>query len=85
MSLFLDGTKVGVGRVDRTHSQIFSMDETTEVGSDAGSPVSNEYGPTGNAFTGKVKWVQIDIDDAAPDADHLIAPEERFRLAMAKQ
>ena len=38
-----------------------------------------------NAFTGKVNWVQIDIDAAAEDLDHLISPEERFRLAMAKQ
>ena len=52
---------------------------------DAGSPVTEDYGPRGNAFTGKVKWVQIDIDAAAVDQDHLIDPEERFRLAMAKQ
>jgi hypothetical protein len=32
-----------------------------------------------------VHWVQLDIDAAAADQDHLIAPEERFRLAMAKQ
>jgi arylsulfatase len=61
------------------------MDETTEVGNDAGAPVSEDYGPTGNAFTGKVAWVQLDIDAADADADHLIAPEERFRIAMAKQ
>ena len=36
-------------------------------------------------FTGEVAWVQIDIDDAAADADHLISPEERFRIAMARQ
>jgi arylsulfatase len=30
-------------------------------------------------------WVRIDVDAAAKDADHLIAPEERFQLAMARQ
>jgi hypothetical protein len=29
--------------------------------------------------------VQIDIDAAAKDADHLIAPDERFQLMMARQ
>jgi arylsulfatase len=29
--------------------------------------------------------VQIDIDAAAEDLDHLITPEERFRVAMARQ
>ena len=85
VTLYLDGDKVGEGRVERTHWGIFSMDETTEVGSDAGAPVSDDYGPGDNAFSGKVTWVQIDIDSAAEDVDHLISPAERFRLAMAKQ
>jgi hypothetical protein len=29
--------------------------------------------------------VQIDIDAAAKDADHMIGAEERFKLAMARQ
>jgi len=29
--------------------------------------------------------VQIDIADAAENADHLITPEERLRIAMARQ
>jgi hypothetical protein len=85
VTLYLDGDKVGEGRVERTHWGIFSMDETAEVGSDAGAPVSEDYGPTANQFTGKVNWVQIDVDAAAEDLDHLISPEERFHLAMAKQ
>lgn len=85
VTLYVDGSAVGAGRVERTHWGIFSMDETTEVGSDAGAPVSEEYGPSGNEFNGNVAWVQLDIDAAAEDLDHLISPEERFRVAMAKQ
>ncbi|MGG7507486.1 sulfatase-like hydrolase/transferase [Plantibacter sp. YIM 135249] len=85
VTLYVDGAAVGRGRVDRTHWGIFSMDETTEVGSDAGAPVTEDYGPSGNEFTGTVSWVQLDIDPAAEDHDHLISPEERFRVAMAKQ
>ena len=47
--------------------------------------VSEDYGPRGNEFTGEVTWVQIDLGDDAADADHLITPEERLRVAMAKQ
>jgi arylsulfatase len=32
-----------------------------------------------------VNWVQIDIAEAAEDLDHLITPEERLRIAMARQ
>jgi len=29
--------------------------------------------------------VQIDLDAAAEDVDHLITPEERLHIAMARQ
>jgi arylsulfatase len=32
-----------------------------------------------------VNWVQIDLGDDAQDADHYIDPEERLRVAMARQ
>ena len=38
-----------------------------------------------NAFNGKINWVQIDIDAAAKDVDHLIGADERFMVAMARQ
>jgi arylsulfatase A-like enzyme len=85
VTLFLDGTPVGKGRVEGTQPMIFSADETTDVSSDGGTPVSDDYGPKDTAFTGRVRWVQIDLDDAAEDLDHLITPEERFRIAMARQ
>jgi len=46
-----------------------------------GSPASPDYGPEHNAFNGDIAWVQIGIGDD----DHLITPEERFNLAMARQ
>jgi hypothetical protein len=64
---------------------IFSTDETTDVGSDSATPVSDDYGPKDSAFTGQIRWVQIDVDESAEDADHLISPEERLRIAMARQ
>ena len=83
--LYLDGEQVGEGRVDGTVPMLFSADETTDVGSDTATPVSDDYGPTDSEFTGSVRWVQLDIDEAAEDVDHLITPEERLRVAMARQ
>jgi arylsulfatase A-like enzyme len=85
VSLYVDGAKVGEGRVDGTVPMLFSGDETCDVGNDAASPVSDDYTSEGSAFTGTIEWVQLDIDDAAEDLDHLIAPEERLKIAMAKQ
>jgi hypothetical protein len=85
VSLYVDGDRVGEGRVDATIPLIFSGDETCDVGSDTGSSVTSDYTPETSQFTGQVRWVQIDIADGADDADHLITPEERLRVAMARQ
>jgi arylsulfatase A-like enzyme len=83
--LYVNGAQVGEGRVDATVPMLFSADETTDVGSDTATPVSDDYGPKNSEFTGKVRWVQLDIDAAAESTDHLIGPEERLRVAMARQ
>jgi arylsulfatase len=85
VTLYVDGDQAGEGRVEGTVPMIFSGDETADVGSDTASPVSDDYETGDNAFTGDVNWVQIDLGDDAEDADHLIAPEERLRVAMARQ
>ena len=81
----MDGEKAGEGRLAITQPMIFSGDETTDVGTDGATPVSDDYGPKDREFTGRVEWVQIDIDDAAENLDHLITPEQRWRIAMARQ
>ncbi|HEU5489828.1 MAG TPA: sulfatase-like hydrolase/transferase, partial [Gaiellaceae bacterium] len=85
VTLYVDAEPVGQGRVDATVPMIFSGDETTDVGSDTATPVSDDYGSKDNRFTGSVRWVQFDIDAAAEDTDHLIGSEERLRVAMARQ
>jgi arylsulfatase len=64
---------------------VFSADETCDVGSDSGTQVSDDYHHAGSAFTGRVRWVQIDLGEDAEDADHRITEEERFRIAMTRQ
>jgi arylsulfatase len=85
ITLFIDGDRVGTGHLDATVPMVFSADETTDVGHDTGTGVSDEYRTGDNNFTGTVHWVQIDIDDKAEDFDHLITPEERWQIAMARQ
>jgi hypothetical protein len=85
VSLYLDGEKVGEGRVDTTQPMMFSADETTDVGSDSATAVSDDYDPRTSRFNGRIRWVQLDIDEAAEDPEHLITAEERFNVAMARQ
>jgi arylsulfatase len=85
VTLFVDGAPVGDGRVDATQAMIFSGDETADVGRDTASAVSDDYDAASSIFTGRIEWVQIDLGQDAQDADHLITPEERLRVAMARQ
>jgi arylsulfatase len=84
VTLYMDGKKVGEGRVDQTEPAIFSADETLDIGDEFGSPVTPDY-PKEKKFTGDVNWVEIDVDKDAEDFDHLITPEERLKIAMAIQ
>jgi arylsulfatase len=84
-TLFIDGKKVGGGKVAATAPMIFSCDDGCDVGQDTGSPVSPDHSGGGNEFTGRVKGVQIAVAEAAEDKDHLISPDEAVRVAMARQ
>jgi arylsulfatase len=85
VTLFVDGKQAGQGRLEATIPMVFSGDETADIGRDSASPVSDDYSGDASVFTGTVNWVQIDIAEAAEDLDHLITPEERLRVAMARQ
>jgi arylsulfatase len=85
VTLFVDGKQVGKGRVEHTVPMIFSGDETADIGYDSGTTVTDDYTSAGSRPTGTVNWVQIDVGADAEDADHLISPEERLRVAMARQ
>ena len=83
VTLFHDGEAVGTGRVEATQPMIFSADETTDIGHETGTTVTPDYTPATSRFTGKIHWVQIDLGD--DDHDHFIDPDERLRIAMARQ
>ena len=83
VTLFYDGKAVGTGRVEATQAMIFSADETTDIGYESGTVVSADYTVESSRFTGTINWVQLDL--GTDDHDHFIDPEERFRIAMARQ
>jgi len=85
VTLYVDGDAVGTGRVDATVPMIFSADETTDLGEDSATAVSDDYAPGHSSYNGRINWVQIDLDEAAEDLDHLISPEERLRIAVSRQ
>jgi arylsulfatase len=83
VTLFYDGEAVGKGRVDATQPMVFSADETTDIGYESGTTVTPDYTAHRSRFSGKIHWVQIDLGD--DDNDHFIEPEERLRIAIARQ
>ena len=64
-------------------TMIFSADETTDVGYESGTTVSPDLTPATSRFRGRIDWVQIDV--GKDDHDHLIDPDERLKIVMARQ
>ncbi len=83
VDLYVDGKPAGSGRVEGTVPMLFSADETTDVGNDSGTAVSEDYDPAESTFTGRVHRVQIDLGEDTHD--HLIAPEDWMRIATTRQ
>jgi hypothetical protein len=52
-TVFMNGEKVGQGRIDRTQCCGFSADEGADVGMDGETPVSENYKAHDNKFTGR--------------------------------
>jgi Sulfatase len=83
VTLYLDGHQTAEGRVERTHIALFSAEETTDVGRETGSPVTDDYSATGNTFNGTIDGVRIEIGD--DDHSHLIDPQHLLDIAMTIQ
>ena len=61
-TLFINGEKVGQGRVERTQPGMFSADETADVGIDLGTPVVEAIGSEASSkFNGHIPKVTVEV------------------------
>ena len=60
-TIFVNGEKVAEGRIGNTVPLIFSADETTDVGTDESTPVTEDYAEGDNAFTGTIEKITVDL------------------------
>jgi arylsulfatase len=66
-TLFINGEKVGAGRIEHTQAGMFSADETADVGIDLGTPVVESIGSEARSkFNGHIEKVVVEV--RAPQA-----------------
>jgi arylsulfatase A-like enzyme len=69
-TLSVGGKQVAQGRIERTQPNIFSADETADVGIDLGTPVVEAVGAEGKSrFGGKILQVTVAVRDGTAAAD----------------
>jgi hypothetical protein len=59
--LYVDGQKVGEGKIPKTQPYAYSGDEGVDVGMDNETPVSSDYQERDNKFTGTIKKITVDV------------------------
>ncbi|MBA7587550.1 hypothetical protein ES708_29581 [subsurface metagenome] len=62
-NLYVNGKSVGTARIEKTQPNVFSADETADVGLDNQTPVALGigYGPAETKFNGKIDKVIVEI------------------------
>ncbi len=83
VTLFIDGTAVGNGRLEATLPIVFSADETSDVGVKHGSPMTPEMPPGKNVFNGTVNLIVLET--SGENNDHLLDREQVLNMIMARQ
>ena len=56
VTFYYDGTPVGPAESSATQPMVFSADETTDIGYESGTTVTDDYTAHGSRFTGKINW-----------------------------
>ncbi len=84
VTLFHDGTRGRHAVGSRPPSRWSSRPTRPPTSATSRAPRSPPTTPSARSrFTGKIHWVQLDV--GVDDNDHFIDPEERLRIAMARQ
>ncbi|WP_044208525.1 arylsulfatase [Flammeovirga sp. OC4] len=61
VTLFAEGKKIGEGRIGKTVPNLFSLDETMDIGQDTGTPVTDNYKVKGSKYTGILNKVTLEL------------------------
>jgi arylsulfatase len=61
LTLLLDGSPVGSGKIEHTHRTWISNSEGFDVGQDTITPISDDYTIGSSRFTGELKELRIDL------------------------
>ncbi len=86
VSLYVDGKKVGEGKVGATEPMIFSSDDGCDVASGHGSAcIAGSMAHVETSVRVASRASDIAIAEDAESIDHLISPEDGIRIAMARQ
>lgn len=80
---FPDGLPIGI----ESSGRVVFLYLVTDLGPDGFRTFLRRHQPGnhGSEFSGEVRWVEFDAGIAADDHTHLITPEERLQVAVAKQ
>ena len=62
-SILVNGKKVAAGRIEHTHPNVFGA-ETTDVGENPYTVVTDDYNERDNKFTGRIRKVTIQLGES---------------------
>ena len=85
-TILVNGQKVAEGRIERTQCCVFSADEGADVGTDDGTPVTEDYKEGNNKFTGTIYKVTIDLKEmkaASAEMEKHVVSEAHVRKQLA--
>ena len=60
-TIYVNGEKVGEGKIANTTPFLFSADETADVGQDIATPVTEAYTEGDNKFTGTIEKITVEL------------------------
>ena len=83
VTLFVDGQQVGSGRQEASVPMLFSADETCDIGRTLVLRSATTTRP--RTAASRAPSTGCSSTPGSDDHDHLITPEERPKIAMARQ
>ena len=85
-TILVNGQKVAEGRIEHTQCCVFSADEGADVGTDDGTPVTEDYKEGNNKFTGTIQKVTIELKEmkaANVEVEQHVVSEAHARKQLA--